>query len=783
MANGQQQDPNATQQLPFGVVPFVGGGQQQVTAPDIMSQIKMISQGMQGLIPQIPGGNVPYTPHSTVSPTMPVPPSMAPTQQNTQIRPSSGSLHDQRVAKQQSIGNLIGNMAGEVVNKFAQEKYQKNVKTINDAANYLQGIQNAQELKRLNPNDPQIQAMADEAIQRNTTGWKSIMSDEKTAKMVGKAFSYDFTDPESFNTPEAKAGQAAIKNANAQQKAGIAAVAPQDKSIDEILKQASSGAAAVGQMGQGISNIPGAPAQPQQSQIQTAQAAQRAPAMTPPGVNIGGQQQPPQMPQQAGPQVRPQNKMEQYLASRPTSLEVNPMYAAQQQFEQQMLRDIVTKLGPQAARLQSQTDIANAKNATTLTKDYFDNLAKINMNDKKVEGQLKQQYARNAGLVEQQRARAALYAQGIGNRSTAQNSGMMAMKDFQQISTAMDRAESDNAKIQNEIKRLEDDRLMAKSSGENQRAEYDEEQIRQNKARYDMNSRTIDSMGPVRDSLLQSMTAGGYKMDEKGGFSYDPQLAQLAFGGQIGGGQGPGQGGASGGAGATTPQSVAGMGGTGGAPYGATGQIGLSNNQQIDQWNPAIDAISKRYQIDPNLVASVIQIESGGKSDAISHTGATGLGQFTEKTGKDYGLMNDADRRNPVKNIEATAHYLSDLINKNKGDVAKAIGDYYGWKHPIGEPTAAQHIGKVLAEYQRRGGNFDPQSARFAQGDFSGAGETIKTPVTTKATAAPTTQAASKPTATKPGTIDYGWGTYTPSQPGENDSEDEKSEIEHGGYQ
>jgi len=86
-------------------------------------------------------------------------------------------------------------------------------------------------------------------------------------------------------------------------------------------------------------------------------------------------------------------------------------------------------------------------------------------------------------------------------------------------------------------------------------------------------------------------------------------------------------------------------------------------------------AAAMRYSIDPAMFQGLIQSESGWNPNAVSRTGATGLGQFTKGTAKMYGL---ADRFDPAANLDAAARYMSDLLGRNGGDWSKAIAAYKG---------------------------------------------------------------------------------------------------------
>ena len=69
----------------------------------------------------------------------------------------------------------------------------------------------------------------------------------------------------------------------------------------------------------------------------------------------------------------------------------------------------------------------------------------------------------------------------------------------------------------------------------------------------------------------------------------------------------------------------------------------------------------KKYNVDPKFAAAVIARESGFKKDAVSHTGAKGLGQIKDFNFKD---LNINDPYNINQNVSGTVQYLKKMIQK-----------------------------------------------------------------------------------------------------------------------
>lgn len=80
-----------------------------------------------------------------------------------------------------------------------------------------------------------------------------------------------------------------------------------------------------------------------------------------------------------------------------------------------------------------------------------------------------------------------------------------------------------------------------------------------------------------------------------------------------------------------------------------------------------------KYDVDPALVAAVIETESRFHPQARSRVGARGLMQLMPKTGRWLGARNLND---PDQNIDAGVKYLKYLQARFDGDLNKAIAAY-----------------------------------------------------------------------------------------------------------
>jgi soluble lytic murein transglycosylase-like protein len=115
---------------------------------------------------------------------------------------------------------------------------------------------------------------------------------------------------------------------------------------------------------------------------------------------------------------------------------------------------------------------------------------------------------------------------------------------------------------------------------------------------------------------------------------------------------------------------------------------------------------SRKYDVDPALVAAVIEQESRFKPRAKSHVGARGLMQLMPRTGRWMGAR---DLYNPEQNVDAGVKYIKYLDKRFKGDRKKIIAAYnggegnvmrYGGIPPFRETR--QYVKKVMKNYDKR---------------------------------------------------------------------------------
>ena len=98
-----------------------------------------------------------------------------------------------------------------------------------------------------------------------------------------------------------------------------------------------------------------------------------------------------------------------------------------------------------------------------------------------------------------------------------------------------------------------------------------------------------------------------------------------------------------------------------------------------------VQSVAAQNSLPPELIHSVIKVESNYNPYAISPKGALGLMQLIPSTAERFGV---ADVFNPAQNIQGGARYLKYLLDLYNGDYALALAAYNA-----GEAAVAKYGG------------------------------------------------------------------------------------------
>lgn len=135
-------------------------------------------------------------------------------------------------------------------------------------------------------------------------------------------------------------------------------------------------------------------------------------------------------------------------------------------------------------------------------------------------------------------------------------------------------------------------------------------------------------------------------------------------------------------------------------------QPSKANLQQPLDLNEVVKAASGTYNLDPDLVNSVIRAESGFNVRAVSPKGAQGLMQLMPKTASELGVQNAFD---PQANVEGGTRYLRELLERYDFDLIKALAAYnagpqrveqYGGVPPYYETKA--YVARIVRDFNKK---------------------------------------------------------------------------------
>jgi len=125
-----------------------------------------------------------------------------------------------------------------------------------------------------------------------------------------------------------------------------------------------------------------------------------------------------------------------------------------------------------------------------------------------------------------------------------------------------------------------------------------------------------------------------------------------------------------------------------------------------DDLEAVVSAASKRNNIDPDLVNSLILAESGFDPNAVSRKGAQGLMQLMPQTAARMGVQNAMD---PAANVEGGTRYLGELLSRYHNDLSKALAAYNAGPDRVEQyhgvppyPETRAYVTRIIHDFNRK---------------------------------------------------------------------------------
>ena len=155
--------------------------------------------------------------------------------------------------------------------------------------------------------------------------------------------------------------------------------------------------------------------------------------------------------------------------------------------------------------------------------------------------------------------------------------------------------------------------------------------------------------------------------------------------------------------------------------------------RRASAYDGLISDAAREHSVDPQLVKSVMLVESGFNPAAVSRKGARGLMQLMPATAAEHGVR---DIHDPRQNITGGARHLSRLLSYYSGDLVKSLAAYNAGERAVdrydGVPPYDEtqlYVRKTLAAYYGKstlGGGFGKPAADSSRGIRASEGKKVR---------------------------------------------------------
>lgn len=116
----------------------------------------------------------------------------------------------------------------------------------------------------------------------------------------------------------------------------------------------------------------------------------------------------------------------------------------------------------------------------------------------------------------------------------------------------------------------------------------------------------------------------------------------------------------------------------------SNGSLAPMFTSSVDYWSATIAQWAERFDLDPNLLATIMQIESCGDSTVVSYAGAQGLFQVMP-----FHFASGENQLDPDTNAMRGADFLNQCLGWANGNTGLAMACYNGGPSVLGKPYAA----------------------------------------------------------------------------------------------